>query len=464
MYVEAPVLLGSHRTWFSLAPPERASVRTPTPVVATPAATHTPVSTFTPTQTPASASSPTPTPTPTPIPAFGSRQNPVRLGTTVAIKNADEATDHWEITVLQTFPDATSLVLEENRHNDPPSEGKQYFMLTVRVRYLGPDSGHFGKVRLKSVGDSAVGYDYYDNNCGWIPNALSSPEIFKGGIVEGNVCWEIASADSESLLMYMESSNFLGGKRTWFSLVERERDSYPTPVLNITPTGIDRVVPVSTLAPTVTPTPIPTPGLVSTPADLVHRVEPGVVRVVASTGSLFSLTSGGSGFIFDVEGRTAFVATNHHVVEGTNSIDVVVGNSRTYEALVLGWDADRDVAVLSICCSEDFHALSWESMSPEPGQAVVAIGYPRGGASGQVTATTGVVSDADARSTEFGLIPHTAPLNPGNSGGPLFSMPGGKVLGINTSRATDMLRFYAVPYQSIEAQVAEWRSQLVVTE
>ena len=84
------------------------------------------------------------------------------------------------------------------------------------------------------------------------------------------------------------------------------------------------------------------------------------------------------------------------------------------------------------------------------------------GSRSQVTATTGVVAPGDDLSGRFDFIPHTAPLNPGNSGGPLFSMPDAKVLGINTARGTQTLVFYAVPFQAIEGQMAEWRSQLVV--
>ncbi len=192
-------------------------------------------------------------------------------------------------------------------------------------------------------------------------------------------------------------------------------------------------------------------GPITTPADLVARVEDGVVRV-----------AGGSGFIFDVIEETAFVATNHHVIDGMRNVEVVVKNYETYDALTLGWDVERDVAVLSICCSHDFFALPWEvAAEPEIGDSVVAIGYPQGGGQG-VTATVGEISESDVQSLTYGLIPHTAPLNPGNSGGPLFSMPSGKVLGINTARGTESLGFYAVPFQAIEEQVAQWRSQLVV--
>ena len=97
--------------------------------------------------------------------------------------------------------------------------------------------------------------------------------------------------------------------------------------------------------------------------------------------------SSGSGFIFDVEGTTAFVATNYHVIRNADAVDVTVRGTRTYEALILGWDADRDVAVLAICCSDSFVIIPWEEASPEVVAEVVAVGYPRGGSRSQVTAT-----------------------------------------------------------------------------
>ncbi len=241
---------------------------------------------------------------------------------------------------------------------------------------------------------------------------------------------------TEPYLEYHYESDRDGDRFTGYGL----RDYVPTPT------------PPPTATPVATPTPRPTPA---TPAELVERVKDGVVRVEAGFSS-------GSGFIFDVEGTTGFVATNHHVIEDADAVDVVVRNTRTYEALVLGWDADRDVAVLAICCSDDFHVLPWEQASPVVGGKVVAVGYPRGGARNEVTATTGEVAQDDDLSERYDFIPHTAPLNPGNSGGPLFSMPEAKVLGINTARGTEVLSFYAVPFQAVASQMTEWRRQLIV--
>ena len=395
--------------------------------------TPTPESTATPTPTATPAS--TATPTPTPPPALGSRQNPVPLGTTIEIRGEADK-DHWEATVLSRIPDATAMVLDENRFNDPPKEGKQFYIVRIRARYLGAASNEFdGRYRLKAVGAGGVVYTASGDSCGVIPDRLRNPELFTNGTVEGNQCWQIASTDADSLLVFLEPEGWSDEKRTWFSLAGRAQSSS-----------------------TPTPTATPTQNVISTPADLVERVKDGVVRVVAG------FFSSGSGFIFDIEGTTAFVATNYHVIEDADAVDVTVSGTHTYEALVLGWDADRDVAVLAICCSDSFVALPWEEASPDVGAQVVAVGYPRGGSRSQVTATTGVVAMADALSTRLDFIPHTAPLNPGNSGGPLFSMPEAKVLGINTARGTEALIFYAVPFQAIEGQMAEWRSQLVVTQ
>ncbi len=241
--------------------------------------------------------------------------------------------------------------------------------------------------------------------------------------------------------------------------VEKLVEVLATPTQNPTPSPSPTPGPTNTPTPTTTPSPTPEPP--STPAELVERVKDSIVRIRArSGGTFFGRTMAGSGFIFAVEGTTAFIATNHHVIDGGNSVEVQIEDS-TYDALVLGWDAERDVAVVSICCSSDFIALQWGDASPSEGDSVVALGYPNS-ETGNLITTIGEVLGPDDLSMEHDFIPHSAPLNPGNSGGPLFSMPGGALVGINTAGGTETLAFYALPYQAIEEQVEEWRSQLVV--
>ena len=239
----------------------------------------------------------------------------------------------------------------------------------------------------------------------------------------------------------------------------------PNPIA-LAPTAMPTPTPTAMPTPTATPTPIPTPtatprptGPVSSPQELAERFEASIVRVMARIGLFFG--SSGSGFIFDVEGGTAFVATNHHVIDGAGALDVELTSGTSYEALLLGWDADRDIAVLAICCAADFVSIPWEPVTPTPDLNVVAVGYPRGGTEGQ-TITVGEVVAADALSTQYDFIAHSAPLNPGNSGGPLFSMPEAKLLGVNTARSLQTLTFYAVPYQVIAEPMKEWRNQLVI--
>ena len=172
-------------------------------------------------------------------------------------------------------------------------------------------------------------------------------------------------------------------------------------------------VPTATPRPTSTPTPTISPaGLLS---DMVKQVRPAVVRIETGSGT-------GSGAIFETQGRTGYVITNHHVVEGHGQVSVTVNDTTTYQGTVLGVDRFRDLAVVSICCGR-FHALPFGDASRlEPGDEIVAIGYALG-LSGEATITRGIVSAiryySDYRSD---VIQTDAALNPGNSGGPMLSM------------------------------------------
>ena len=157
---------------------------------------------------------------------------------------------------------------------------------------------------------------------------------------------------------------------------------------------------------------------------MVKQVRPAVVRIETGSGT-------GSGAIFETQGRTGYVITNHHVVEGYGQVSVTVNDTTTYQGTVLGVDRFRDLAVVSICCGR-FHALPFGDASRlEPGDEIVAIGYALG-LSGEATITRGIVSAiryySDYRSD---VIQTDAALNPGNSGGPMLSVSG-EILGINT--------------------------------
>ena len=141
----------------------------------------------------------------------------------------------------------------------------------------------------------------------------------------------------------------------------------------------------------------------------------------------------GTGVIFETQGQTGYVITNHHVVEGYGRVTVVVNDTSTYEGTVRGIDQVRDLAVVSICCGR-FNALPFGDASDlEPGDEVVVIGYALG-LSGEATITRGIVS-AIRYDSSYGsdVIQTDAAINPGNSGGPMLSVAG-EILGINTFR------------------------------
>ena len=206
--------------------------------------------------------------------------------------------------------------------------------------------------------------------------------------------------------------------------------------------------------PAPTPTPVPEPP--NSAAELVQRVEDSVVKITVGGGT-------GSGFIFETEGTTAFVVTAHHVVEDESSIDVHTNDFGRYKATVLGSDSDMDVAVISICCSENFVTSPWTAEGlPDVGAEVVSVGYIRA-SSNKPTATSGNVTETRYFFLEDAhIIWHDAPLNPGNSGGPLFAMDG-TVVGINRGESTTNPGIFgAIAHQSFSDLLSGWTESLVV--
>ena len=161
----------------------------------------------------------------------------------------------------------------------------------------------------------------------------------------------------------------------------------------------------------------------------LEQVRPAVVRIYTDAGS-------GSGVIVQTQGSTGFVVTNHHVIAGARLVRVMVEDSLTYEGQVLGSDAVRDLAVVTICCGNFQKAQFADSTGVEPTTEVLVIGYPQN-IDGAATVTKGIVS---AVRFDVGLqaeiIQTDAAVNPGNSGGPTVTLDG-TVLGITTYKFLD---------------------------
>jgi len=142
----------------------------------------------------------------------------------------------------------------------------------------------------------------------------------------------------------------------------------------------------------------------------------------------------GSGFVIDPRG---YILTNFHVVEGAQSIEVVLGDQSRYPAKFIGADQRNDVALVKIDPKgKNLAALPLgDSAAIQVGQKVLAIGNPFGF---QSTLTTGVVS-ALGRTVQTSqstfideAIQTDAAINRGNSGGPLINSHG-QVIGINSA-------------------------------
>jgi S1-C subfamily serine protease len=141
----------------------------------------------------------------------------------------------------------------------------------------------------------------------------------------------------------------------------------------------------------------------------------------------------GSGFVIDPKG---YILTNYHVVEGAQSIEVVLGDQSRYPAKFIGADQRNDVALVKIEPKGKLVALSLgDSGTIQVGQKVLAIGNPFGF---QSTLTTGVISalgrTVQTSQTTFidEAIQTDAAINRGNSGGPLINSHG-EVIGINSA-------------------------------
>jgi putative serine protease PepD len=168
----------------------------------------------------------------------------------------------------------------------------------------------------------------------------------------------------------------------------------------------------------------------------------------------------GSGFVYDDEGR---IVTNHHVVEGAESIEVTLADGSSYDARLLGSDPSTDLALLQIDApADELEPLALgDSDGLAVGEEVVAIGSPFGL---DATVTSGIVSALDRRITApngFAIenaIQTDAAINQGNSGGPLLNADA-EVVGVNSQIETEtggnVGIGFAVPSNTVRSVVAD---------
>lgn len=145
-----------------------------------------------------------------------------------------------------------------------------------------------------------------------------------------------------------------------------------------------------------------------------------------------SAAASGSGFIISDDG---YILTNHHVIEGADSITVTAYDGTKYKAELVGSYAANDIAVLKIDANNLVPVSLGSSDNLKVGDNVVAIGNPLGELT--FSLTSGVVSALDREITTnngtMNLIQTDCAINSGNSGGALFNMYG-EVIGITNAK------------------------------
>ena len=201
-------------------------------------------------------------------------------------------------------------------------------------------------------------------------------------------------------------------------------------------------------------------------SDLYERVKDSVVVVRGVTvqydifGNPHYTQVLGSGFIYNFSGQMVTI-TNYHVVQSVINLTVTFINGNGYAATVIGSDPYADLAVLSVNAPQyEFKPLEVVSSSTlKVGDIVVAVGNPYGLAGSM---SIGIVSALGRTITEeqtgkypiANVIQTTAPLNPGNSGGPLLNLQG-QVVGITTAIVSNSQGLgFAIPSNTILREIA----------
>lgn len=173
------------------------------------------------------------------------------------------------------------------------------------------------------------------------------------------------------------------------------------------------------------------------PASVGARTPRSGVVVVTTRLAVAGETSAGTGIVLTSSGE---VLTNNHVIRGATSVSVTTASGHSYPATVLGYSVSKDIALLRLSGAHGLVTASiGDSNRVRVGQSVTAVG--NAGGSGSLSVVTGrivdtgreiTVTDSDGNTAQLtDMIETSAPLEPGDSGGPLLL--GGRVIGIDAA-------------------------------
>ena len=172
--------------------------------------------------------------------------------------------------------------------------------------------------------------------------------------------------------------------------------------------------------------------------DAINKVYDSVVTIESYKSN--QNIGSGTGFVYKKNGKTAYILTNHHVIQNADKIEVILSDNEVLEVKLLGSDEYTDLAVLSIDSSKiKTVATLGNSDDITLGESVFTVGSPMGSDySGSIT--KGIISGKD-RTVENDdvvtkVIQTDAAINPGNSGGPLVNLAG-EVIGITSMKLAE---------------------------
>ena len=149
----------------------------------------------------------------------GSRGNPVAAGVTARVGD-------WDVAVLSAVPDATAAVLAENQFNDPPREGRQFYMVEIAATYRGEGSEFlWSGLTVSALGESSVAYQGgFEDSCGAIPGEIDEiSEVFPGGSLRGFMCWPVRAEDAAGLVLFVEEAFNFGDSRVFMAIPQPGR-------------------------------------------------------------------------------------------------------------------------------------------------------------------------------------------------------------------------------------------------
>ena len=188
------------------------------------------------------------------------------------------------------------------------------------------------------------------------------------------------------------------------------------------------------------------------------------------------LAGEGSGVIYKIDGDSAYLVTNNHVVENADSLKVKLADGTTEDGELVGRDAVSDLAVVKISSKNVKSAIKFaDSDATKVGSIAIAIGSPLGSKFSN-SVTQGIISgqsrivpmdlnkdgQADIETT---LIQTSAAINPGNSGGALLNKDG-DLVGINSSKFSNVDvegMGFAIPSKEVQRVIAQLEKDGKVT-